>query len=327
MNTRIAITPGEPAGVGPDLLISLIQAEFTVELVAIACPTLLQERAEKIGLPLKVHIFNEKQFLPSGHGNLSVIPINLAAACTPGTTDSRNAPYVLESLRSAVKHCQSNIIQAMVTGPVNKAVINDAGYPFSGHTEFLAKLANREKVVMLLASQEMRVALVTTHLPLSQVTAQITVENIRRSLQILDEDLRSHFGIKNPRIMVLGLNPHAGEEGHLGREEIDIIIPCLNTLRNEGIDLTGPVPADTAFTEKHLSECDAVLAMYHDQGLPVLKYSSFGKAVNITLGLPFIRTSVDHGTALTLAGTGSADAGSLAEAVNYAIKMAEKHEQ
>lgn len=323
MTLRIAITPGEPAGIGPDLLIQLSQQAYSAELVAIASPTLLKERAKMLGLPLSLRNFDPsipaKAHQPT---QLSVYPVELASTCTPGVVSKQNAAYVLETLTVATNGCMAHQFDAMVTAPVHKAIINDAGIPFSGHTEFLAKLTNTEQVVMMLATEGLRVALVTTHLPLSEVPAKITAEHLRSVLQILHRDLQQRLGIATPRIIVLGLNPHAGEDGHLGREEIEQITPCLDQLRQQSMALIGPLPADTAFTAKYLNQCDAVLAMYHDQGLPVLKYKGFGNAVNITLGLPIIRTSVDHGTALELAGTGNANPGSLLTALNYAVTMA-----
>ncbi|EIF43937.1 4-hydroxythreonine-4-phosphate dehydrogenase [gamma proteobacterium BDW918] len=322
MPSRIAITPGEPAGVGPELLVKLAQENYDVELVAFADPALLIQRAAAIGLPL--------QCLPcdldapaQAHrsGQLKVVDIALHSPVQPGQLNTANAAYVLETLRQATDACLNKQCQALVTGPVQKSVINDAGIAFSGHTEFLEERCAADKVVMMLATEQLRVALVTTHLPLSAVPAAITTATLQRVTEILHHSLQSQFGCERPRILVLGLNPHAGEGGHMGREEIDTIIPCLDALRQRGWLLEGPMPADTAFTPRHLANCDAVLAMYHDQGLPVLKYQGFGRAVNITLGLPIIRTSVDHGTALDLAGSGSADVGSFNAALNSAIEM------
>jgi 4-hydroxythreonine-4-phosphate dehydrogenase len=253
---------------------------------------------------------------------MRILPVALAAPCHPGELDPRNAPYVVATLQQAVDGCLRRDFSAMVTGPVQKSVINDAGIPFSGHTEFLAAATGTPRVVMMLATPAMRVALATTHLPLAAVPAAITRELLLETLEILVRDLVDKFGLARPRVAVLGLNPHAGEGGHMGREEIDTIIPALEQLRARGMQLLGPLPADTAFNPKVLEHCDAVFAMYHDQGLPVLKYAGFGNAINITLGLPLVRTSVDHGTALDLAGTGTADAGSLAQALTHAINMA-----
>lgn len=325
MTLRLAITPGEPAGIGPDLVVQIAQQAHDVELVLIADPEVIKARAEQLKLPLKLHSFNPN-VKPSTQlaGELTILPVTTAETVIAGELNPNNGAYVIETLSQAIKGCQQAWFDGMVTAPVNKAVINDAGTPFSGHTEFLAEQTDTEQVVMMLASDEMRVALVTTHLPLKDVAEAINANHLEKVIRILAHDLEQHFGIAKPRITVLGLNPHAGEGGHMGREEIDVIIPVMEKLKIQGINLTGPLPADTAFTQKHLQACDAVLAMYHDQGLPTLKYQSFGQGVNITLGLPIIRTSVDHGTALDLAGTGKADAGSLNSAINYAISLA-KH--
>ncbi len=321
---RLAITPGEPAGIGPDILLALAQRDWPAELVAVCDPELLQARAVALGLAINL---TEADFSasPQAHraGSLKVLPVTLASPVTAGQLNTDNAHYVLNTLKAATDACLAGHCQALVTAPVQKSVINDAGIAFSGHTEFLAERCGVEKVVMMLATRELRVALATTHLPLRQVPDAITAESLRQVLRITHQSLQQQFGIAQPRILVLGLNPHAGEGGHLGREELDVIIPTLDALRAEGLKLSEPLPADTAFTPKHLGKADAVLAMYHDQGLPVLKYQGFGRAVNITLGLPIIRTSVDHGTALDLAGTGGADTGSLEEALNQAIVMAQ----
>ncbi len=320
---RIALTAGEPAGIGPDLCIQLAQRPQRHEWVTIADPELLRQRAAQLGLPLHLRLLEEQQ-PPRGSaaGELCVAPVSLGAPVQAGQLDPANAGYVLETLRNAIAGCQSGRYEAMVTAPVNKGVINDAGIPFSGHTEYLQQQTGAAQVVMLLATEGLRVALVTTHLPLAQVPAAITPQRISAVARVLDQDLKKHFGLRQPRILVCGLNPHAGENGHLGREEIDVIEPTLRVLRGEGLNLVGPLPADTLFTEHLLKDADAVLAMYHDQGLPVLKYRGFGRAVNITLGLPIIRTSVDHGTALDLAGSGNADSGSLDTAIRYALEMA-----
>jgi len=320
---RIALTTGEPAGIGPDLTVMLAQQSQAEELVAIGDPALLQERAAMLDLPLQLRPHDPSRApRASAPGEISLLPVPLTAECRAGQPDPANARYVLDTLDLAVAGCLSGEFQAMVTAPVQKSVINDAGVPFSGHTEYLAEHTGAANVVMLLACERMRVALATTHLPLSQVPAAITPARLETVLNILHRDLRQRFGIPSPRIAVLGLNPHAGEAGHLGREEIEVIAPTLERLRQQGLDLLGPLPADTAFAPRVLDNCDAVLAMYHDQGLPVLKYAGFGTAVNITLGLPIIRTSVDHGTALDLVGTGRADSGSLAHAVECAVTMA-----
>lgn len=326
MSLQLAITPGEPAGIGPDLLIQLVQQPELLpadcHLIAIASPELLLERAKLLGLPLQLQQWQPGQEVPLRAGHLGIVPVSLRAPVIPGQLTVDNAHYVLESLRIATKLCQDGHVRAMVTAPVHKGVINDAGIPFSGHTEFLAEQCGVSLTVMMLATEGLRVALATTHLPLKDVPAAITPSSLMRVLRILNEDLRIKFGIQQPRILVCGLNPHAGEGGHLGREEIEVISPVLDLLRNEGMQLNGPLPADTLFTDKYLSQADAVLSMYHDQGLPVLKYKGFGRASNITLGLPIIRTSVDHGTALDLAGTGKADFGSLINAITTATEMA-----
>ena len=320
---RLAITAGEPAGIGPDLCIQLAQQPHSQQLVVIADSDLMQQRAEQLGLPLTLTVFDpEQQAAPNQPGELCILHRPLAEPAVAGQLNCANAAYVLDTLTCAAQGCLDSTFDALVTAPAHKAVINDAGIPFSGHTEFLMELTNSEQVVMMLACEELRVALVTTHLPLSQVSAAITPQRLQQISRILDHDLRHRFGIAQPRILVCGLNPHAGEGGHLGLEEQQVIEPTLEQLRHEGLNLIGPLPADTAFTPHQLERGDAVLAMYHDQGLPVLKHKGFGNAVNITLGMPIIRTSVDHGTALDLAGTGKADSGSLATAISYAAQMA-----
>ena len=319
---RLLITPGEPAGIGPDLVVELAQTAHRAELVAVCDPTLLAARARKLRRPLEIELTDLDQ--PARRhrsGVLSVLPVKMAVPAKPGVLDPRNARYVLETLRRAAHACLDGRAGALVTGPVQKSVINDAGVPFSGHTEFLAEMTGAEMPVMMLAARGLRVALATTHLPLSEVPDAITRKSLKTVLRVLDHDLRTRFGIRKPRILVCGLNPHAGESGHLGREEIKVITPVLEKLRSQGLHLTGPLPADTLFTPKYLNNADAVLAMYHDQGLPVLKFAGFGEAVNITLGLPIIRTSVDHGTALDLAGSGKADSGSLRAAVSAAMEL------
>lgn len=319
---RLAITAGEPAGIGPDLCLMLAQQPASCERVVIADPELLKQRAAQLGLRVELQPF-DPDALPAAQaaGQLSVLPVSLAAECRPGELNRANAAYVLDTLRLAGAGALNGTFDAIVTAPVHKGIINDAGVPFSGHTEFFAEQTATEQVVMMLACPGLRVALATTHLPLRQVADAITGPLIERVMRILHNDLLSKFGIASPRILVCGLNPHAGEDGHLGREELDVIIPALERLRAEGMHLIGPLPADTLFTPKHLDQADAVLAMYHDQGLPVLKHKGFGNAVNITLGMPIIRTSVDHGTALDLAGTGQANPGSLQVALDTAIQM------
>ncbi|OQP34363.1 MULTISPECIES: 4-hydroxythreonine-4-phosphate dehydrogenase PdxA [Pantoea] len=321
-NFRVVITPGEPAGIGPDLAIQLAQQSWPVELVVCASPQLLRERAALLGLPLTLRDYQPGVAAqPQQAGTLTVLPVDTAQPVTPGVLQPANSPYVLATLARACDGCLNGEFAALITGPVHKGVINDAGIPFTGHTEFFADRAGGHRVVMMLATEELRVALATTHLPLKDVSAAITHASLREVITILHRDLQQKFAIAQPHIFVCGLNPHAGESGHMGREEIDTIIPALDSLREQGIQLTGPLPADTLFQPKYLQHADAVLAMYHDQGLPVLKFQGFGRAVNITLGLPFIRTSVDHGTALELAGLGQAEPGSFITALNLAITM------
>lgn len=319
---RIAITPGEPAGIGPDLIIQLAQQQLPCELIVIADSQLLEQRAKLLNLPIKMLPYDPaapaKYHAPS---EMIVLPIALKTACLPSQLSLKNAIYVIETLTRAATGCLQNEFDALVTGPVHKGIINEAGLAFTGHTEFLAALAKTDLVVMMLATQTLRVALATTHLPLCEVAGAITPLLLRRTLEILHTDLQKYFNLPQPRIAICGLNPHAGEQGHLGREEIDIIIPVLEKLRESGMHLIGPLPADTIFIPHHLAQADVVLAMYHDQGLPVLKYAGFDHAVNVTLGLPFIRTSVDHGTALALAGTGQANMGSLLAAVQMATQF------
>lgn len=323
MIQRIAITPGEPAGIGPDLVITIAQQDWPVEMVVIASKALLQERAEALSLPLTIIDYDEQApATPQRSGTLTVLDIELAQPCIAGTLDSANGAYVVETLRVASEKNISGEFDAIVTGPVHKGLINKAGIAFSGHTEYFANQANCTDVVMMLATKGLRVALVTTHIPLAYVSRAITNERLQKVTRILHQDLRDKFAIKSPRIYACGINPHAGEDGHLGREEIEVMEPAFAELRADGIDIIGPLPADTIFQEKYLADADAILAMYHDQGLPVLKYKGFGASVNITLGLPFIRTSVDHGTALELAGTGTADKGSFIEAMDNAIHLA-----
>lgn len=321
-NKRIVITPGEPAGVGPDLVVALAQQDWPVELVVCADPALLLARANQLNLPLQLREYQPGQPpLAQQAGTLTILPVKTATEVTPGKLDVNNSHYVVETLAKACDGAISGEFAALVTGPVQKSIINDAGIPFIGHTEFFADRSLCPRVVMMLATEELRVALATTHLPLLAVPGAITQASLYEVITILDSDLKTKFGIRQPQIYVCGLNPHAGEGGHMGHEEIETIIPALDALRQQGINLIGPLPADTLFQPKYLQHADAVLAMYHDQGLPVLKYQGFGRAVNITLGLPFIRTSVDHGTALELAATGTADVGSFITALNLAIKM------
>lgn len=329
----LAITAGEPAGIGPDLCIQLALAPPDVPFVVIADRNLLLQRAAQLGIGIQVRDAGSGE-REGENGKregekppcLNVIHVPLAATCRPGLPDAANSEYVLALLRRAVHGCQAGEFSGMVTAPVHKGIINEAGIPFTGHTEFLAEQTGTGLVVMMLAGGGMRVALATTHLPLKDVPAAITAPLLENVLRIIRRDLQCRFGIAQPRILVAGLNPHAGEGGYLGREEIEVMIPVLDRLRAEGFDVSAPLPADTLFTPQKLAQCDCVLAMYHDQGLPVLKHASFGQGVNITLGLPIIRTSVDHGTALDLAGTGKAEVGSLLEAIRVAAQMAQNQQ-
>ena len=309
----LAITPGEPAGIGPDLVITLAQRERASDWVALADAETLKDRARRLDLPLTLTTEPTRRA-----GCLHIEPVPLAEAVQPGTLNPANAPAVIAALDRAVDGCLKGRFRALVTGPVQKSVINEAGIPFSGHTEFLRDRCGIPDALMLLVAGGLRVALATTHLPLSEVPKAVTEDLLESKLKLLLGGLRAQFGFTRPRILVTGLNPHAGEAGHLGREEIDTIEPVCARFRAQGEAVTGPLPADTVFTPNHLADADAVLAMYHDQGLPVLKHAGFGQAVNITLGLPFIRTSVDHGTALDLAGTRKADCGSLEAAIALA---------
>jgi 4-hydroxythreonine-4-phosphate dehydrogenase len=317
----LAITSGEPAGIGPDLCLRLAQHPLNSSCVVLADKALLQQRAIQLGLPVRLHDYVAQDCSPLPPGHLRMLHMPLAEPVVTGQLNPANSPYVLSMLRRTVEGCKAGEFSAMVTAPVHKGVINDAGIAFTGHTEYLAEMTHTPLVVMMLAGGGMRVALATTHLRLRDVADAITAELLENILHILQHDLQARFGIAHPRILVAGLNPHAGEGGYLGREEIDIIIPVLNKLRAQGMHVSEPLPADTLFTPDRLAQCDAVLAMYHDQGLPVLKHASFGSGVNITLGLPIIRTSVDHGTALDLAGTGKAEVGSLLEAIQVAELM------
>lgn len=319
----IAVTGGEPAGIGADICLDLAAAKLPCHPVVLADIGLLRQRAAQLGKTVALRDFSPN--LPPQSGTLDVWHIPLAAPCEAGRLNAANSPYVLQLLDTAYQGIQNGTFAAMTTAPLHKGIINDAGAGggfFSGHTEYLAEKSGTPRVVMMLAGGGLRVALATTHLPLKDVAATITRESLLETARILHRDLRHKFGLAQPRILVAGLNPHAGEGGHLGHEENDVIIPALEEMRAAGLDIRGPYPADTLFQPFMLKDADAVLAMYHDQGLPVLKYASFGQGVNITLGLPFIRTSVDHGTALDLAGTGRADSGSLMAAVRTACEMA-----
>ena len=320
----LAVAAGEPAGIGPDLCLQLAQQGQA--LVVLADKNLLQQRAALLGLNVQWHDYDPQHISPLPSGHLCVLHVPTAQPVQVGQLNPANSPYVLNLLTRAMQGCQSGEFTGMVTLPVHKGVINDAGIPFTGHTEFLAEKLHAEQVVMMLVGGGLRVALATTHLSLRQVADAITPALLEKVLHVIQRDLMRRFGIAKPRILVSGLNPHAGEGGYLGREEIDIMIPMLDRLREQGMNVSPPLPADTLFTPQRLAQCDCVLAMYHDQGLPVLKYASFGRGVNVTLGLPIIRTSVDHGTALELAGSGRAEAGSMLEAIQMAADMAQ-HER
>jgi len=315
----LALTVGEPAGIGPDLVLRLASWRRETPWIAIGDKRVLAERAHNLQIDIDLQDFRGEA--PVEAGRLAVMNVPNDVPVRAGTPDARNARSVLRMLDSAIHGCISGSFSGMVTAPVQKSVINDAGIRFSGHTEYLQEAAGASDVVMMLASPNLRVALATTHLPLREVADAIQPDLLERRLRILNEALKWRFRIASPRILVAGLNPHAGEGGHLGREEIEVISPVLTKLRSEGMNLLGPLPADTLFVPRFLAAADAVMAMYHDQGLPVLKSSGFGEAVNITLGLPFVRTSVDHGTALDIAGTGQGDQGSLAAAIERAAEM------
>ena len=336
---RIAITPGEPAGIGPELTLKLAQHTFEFEIIAIANAKMLQQQAKQLGLDVHIQTTvanGETNSSSTSHtaGTLKVIDVSIPNSVTFGKLYKNNSSYVIETLNTAVELVQNKKLHAITTAPVQKSIINDAGIAFTGHTEFIADKTGGHPV-MLLANENLdkntnsylRVALVTTHHPLSKVASHITTDRIEKVLHVLHKDLIERFGIAKPCIAVCGLNPHAGEGGHLGSEENEIIIPTLEKLRLKGMNLEGPLPADTAFTQHHLQGKDAIVAMYHDQGLPVIKHQGFGEVVNVTLGLPIIRTSVDHGTALDIAGQGIADESSLVTAVNLAAKLSIKSMQ
>lgn len=327
----IIVTPGEPSGIGPDVLLSAAQNQWPSQLISIGTAELFEQRAKMLGLPIKIKAFNahdkNRQHTP---GCLEIIELNLPQQASCGTLNVNNASWVVETLRIAAEGCSNGTFSAIATAPVHKGIINDAGIKFSGHTEYFADYAQVEKVVMMLATPNLRVALATTHIPLKEVSDAIDKNLLRDVIRILAAELNTKFAIAEPRILVTGLNPHAGEGGHLGKEEIEVIEPVLAEFnlkardKNSSFcaDIIGPLPADTLFTPNNLKDADAVLAMYHDQGLPVLKSQGFGEAVNITLGLPFIRTSVDHGTALDLAGTGKANSSSMIAAIEMAFQLA-----
>jgi 4-hydroxythreonine-4-phosphate dehydrogenase len=320
---RIIITSGEPAGIGPDACVALAESDWPADLVVAGDLSLLGATAASLNVPLRIEPYDPSRPAAAHRaGTLRVLHVPLARPVVAGHLDPRNAAYVIGMLDRACDGCSNGEFAAMVTAPVQKSTLLDAGYAFPGHTEYLAERTRAALPVMMLLTGTLRVALVTTHLPLAEVPKAITRERLLATLRIVHTDLERHFGIEHPRITVLGLNPHAGESGHLGREEIEVIEPTLQVLRAEGMDLRGPIPADTAFAPQFLAHTDVVVAMYHDQGLPVLKHAGFGNAVNVTLGLPILRTSVDHGTALNLARSGKADAGSLRAALKLAIALA-----
>ena len=326
---RLAITAGEPAGIGPDLVLALSQYDWSHQLVVCADKQMLTERAHQLGIKVQLLDYDADQPAKvQQKGQLYVEHIAVSQPVVAGQLNEANGHYVLQTLERACQGSMTGEFDAIVTGPVHKGVINRAGVAFSGHTEFFAERSNTPLVVMMLATEGLRVALVTTHIPLAYVSQAVTAERLENIIRILHADLVNKFGIGNPNIYVCGLNPHAGEDGCLGREEIETITPTLEKMRQQdGMNLIGPLPADTIFNQKYLEKADTVLAMYHDQGLPVLKYKGFGNSVNITLGLPFIRTSVDHGTALDLAGTGNADIGSFLTAITHALQLVESSKQ
>jgi len=316
----LALTPGEPAGIGPDIVVQLLDRTLPARVVVIADRALLESRADQLGIAVRIVDWRSDAPVPARA--LEVLHVPLRVAAQPGHLDARNSAYVIETIARAIDGCLAHTFDGMVTGPVHKGIINVAGIAFTGHTEMLAERTSTARVVMMLAGGGMRVALATTHLALRDVASRLNQADLEQTLLILASALARDYAITRPRIGVAGLNPHAGESGYLGREEIDVIAPVIERLRAQGLDLVGPLPADTMFTPASLAKFDAVLAMYHDQGLPVLKYASFGHGINVTLGLPIVRTSVDHGTALDLAGSGNADAGSMLEAIEAAATMA-----
>ncbi len=320
----IAVTAGEPAGIGPDLCVALARARLPARVVIVADRDLLRSRAKALRVAVSISDFDSRSTAGARRGTLVLRHVALAHPAVAGRLDPANSASVLRTLEIAADGCREGVFDAMVTAPVHKGAINDAGIAFTGHTEYLAAHTGAQHVVMMLVGGGMRVALATTHLALKDVARHITAAGLEQTLRVLRDDLVARFGLARPRIAVAGLNPHAGESGYLGREEIEVITPVLEHLRTQGYELTGPVPADTLFTPARLKLCDSVLAMYHDQGLPVLKHAAFGGGVNVTLGLPIIRTSVDHGTALDLAGTGKAHPGSLIEAIRLAAQLARR---
>ena len=323
--SRLALTPGEPAGVGPELALAMAQWDWPGEIVLLGDTDLLLERSRVLETPVEIQHWDRRAPAQANRiGQVKVAPIPVAAPVEPGRPSPANAGYVMETLQRAVGGCVEGLFHAMVTGPVHKSVISESGVAFTGHTEFLAEQTGWGTPVMMLVADSLRVALLTTHLPLREVADQVTPQRLESACRVLHRDLQHRFGLESPRICVLGLNPHAGESGHLGSEERTIMEPAIQRLREEGMRVSGPMPADTAFLPRVRDQVDVFLAMYHDQGLPVLKAAGFGRAVNVTLGLPIVRTSVDHGTALDLAATGKADPGSLREAVHLAFAMADQ---
>ncbi|OGT41017.1 MAG: 4-hydroxythreonine-4-phosphate dehydrogenase PdxA [Gammaproteobacteria bacterium RIFCSPHIGHO2_12_FULL_37_34] len=321
MIPRIIITPGEPAGIGPDITIHIAQLALPAELVVVADPALLQERAKQIDLPLQLLECDFNQIAtPHQSGKLKIVPVTLNTQAKAGKLNLNHATYVIQTLETAATLCQQKKAHAIVTGPVHKGILNQAGIAFTGHTEFFANFCGASQTIMLFVVDKLKVALATTHLPLSQVSSAITKTHLQTVLVTLHNEIQKWFHLPSPRILVCGLNPHAGENGYLGCEEIDRMLPVIEKLQQQSYRITGPLPADTVFTQKQLQEADVVLAMYHDQALPLVKYLGFGHAVNLTLGLPFLRTSVDHGTAIDIAGTKAVDPGSMAAAIHLAIK-------
>ncbi|UAJ65559.1 4-hydroxythreonine-4-phosphate dehydrogenase PdxA [Candidatus Schneideria nysicola] len=321
-NKRIVITSGEPAGIGLDLIIKLIQKEWPVELIVCADPIALETRAKQLNLPIKLNFYKpNRPIILHPAKEIVVLPIKTKEQVISGKLNVKNSQYVIETLIRACHGCINNEFNALITGPVHKGIINKSGIKFPGHTEFLAKKANINHVVMMLANKDLRIALVTTHIPLSKITKYITYEYLYETIVILENELKIKFNFLNPKIYICGLNPHAGDCGYIGKEEINIIIPVINTLRSKGYHLFGPLSADTIFLKKYTKDADVILAMYHDQGLPIIKYKGFKQTINITLGLPFIRTSVAHGTALDLAGTGLAEVDSLEMALKFTINI------
>lgn len=319
---RLILTPGEPAGIGPDIILKVAQQAYPAELVVIGDPALFIGRAKQLQLPLQLATLDTKRATQLHQpGTLKIIPLQLRAQCEAGQLNPANAGYVITSLELATDYCLQRQADALVTGPIHKAVLNAAGISFTGHTEFLSQRCHVKQALMLFVLDNIKIALTTTHVPLAKVPGKITREHLLDTIRLLHTELQKRFSLTRPHILVSGLNPHAGESGYLGREEIEIIIPALNTLRRETMHITGPLPADTIFTEKYLTGADCIVAMYHDQALPVIKYMGFHRAVNVTLGLPIIRTSVDHGAALDVAGSGKANAGSLIAAIHLAISL------